>query len=209
MGSCRAGWTKGTAVYGQSTPGDNFTGAFASAVKNNRLLSFGSMGQAPSDPNNVNLFYGQSYMAVKYLIDTYGADKYALFFATIKKGARFDQAMQTVFGIDFAGFENAFRQANGLAPQQAPSATPVRSVAATARANTPTPRPAAATSNSDSGSSSSHKGIFIVIGVVGTVRAAGGTEPLISMMMANNRKRAAAQAPPPTPPLPPEPPAAE
>jgi hypothetical protein len=190
---------EGTAVYGQTTPGDNFTGAFNAAVRANRLLSFASMGQAPSEANNVNLFYGQSYMAVKYLIDTFGADKYATFFATIKQGARFDQAMQQVFGYDLNGFETAFRQANGLAPQQAPSATPVRSGTATARA-TATPRAAAAAASNTSKSSDDHKGAIIIVGVAALFVLLAVLSLLISLMMANNRKRAASHLPPPPPP---------
>ena len=106
---------EGTAVNGQTGPGDNYTSAFQTAVKGDRLLPFAQMGTAPSDATKVNLFYGQSYYMAKYLIDK-GAGQYAQFFATIKKGARFDDALKQTYGFDLAGFEAEFRSANGLKP---------------------------------------------------------------------------------------------
>jgi hypothetical protein len=195
---------EGTAVYGQTTPGDNFTGAVVAAVRANRLLPLSTMGIAPSDPNNVNLFYGQSYTMVKYLIDTYGPDKYAAFFANIKKGGRFDDAMKATYGFDQAGFETEFRAANGLPPLQqqasptgaARTNTPARSATAPATAARPT---AAVSTSSDSGGISTTALVIIGVAVLFVLLAV--LSYLASVMLANNRKGGGSGgAPPPTEP---------
>lgn len=197
---------EGTAVNGQITPGNNFTGAFDAAVRSNRLLPFASMNIPSSDPNKVNLFYGQSYMMAKYLIDK-GADKYAQFFATIRSGTRFDDALQQVYGFDLAGFEAEFRQANGL-PAVAGGATvaPTRSVTPTQRAAaTPTTRAAAAGSTSNSnGGNSLGRGTWVIIGVAVLFVLLAVLSLLVTMMLSNNRKTALARNAP-TPPSPSEP----
>ncbi len=192
---------EGTAVNGQLTPGSNFTGAFEAAVRSNRLLPFASMNIPSSDPNKVNLFYGQSYMMAKYLIDK-GADKYARFFATIRDGTRFDDALKQVYGFDLAGFEAEFRKANGL-PAVAGGATvaPTPSAAPTQRAAaTPTTRTAAtgSTSNSDDGGGIG-KGTLIIVGVAVLFVLLSVFSFLVAMMLSNNRKVAEARATPAVP----------
>ena len=43
--------------------------------------------------DQIELFYGQSWRVVEYLIDTYGGDKMAELLATIKAGNTADQAL--------------------------------------------------------------------------------------------------------------------
>lgn len=170
---------EGTAVNGQLTPGNNFTGAFDSAVRSNKLLAFSSIAVEPSNANLVNLFYGQSYMMAKYLIGK-GPDKYAQLFATIQKGNRIDDALKQVYGFDLAGFEAEFRQANGLQPLPQATASPTSASRATA-------------TSGNSGASSASGGIGTTTVVLG-----GGAlfvllaifSVLVSMMLSNNRKQA-------------------
>ena len=199
---------EGTAVYGQSTPGDGFTGAFQSAVRSNRLLPISSMGIAPTQANNVNVFYGESYSLVKYLIDTYGPDKYATFFANIKKGGRFDDVMKATYGFDQAGLETEFRASLGLPPlQQQASPTTGAQASPTAKAAA-TPRPTAkptvaAAAKTDSGGGVS-KTALAIIGASVVFVLLGVLSLLVAMMLGNNRKqreaRMATASPTPTPP---------
>ena len=110
-------------MYGQLTPGEDYAGAFRSAVAGNRIIPFSAMLVTATDPSKVLLWYGEAYSMVKYLIDK-GPDTYAKFFATIKKGTRFDDALKQVYGFDYAGFEDEFRKANGLPPGQQPATSP-------------------------------------------------------------------------------------
>ncbi len=131
---------EGTAVYAQSSPGSGYSNAFQQAARSNRLIPFAEMATASSNSQTVNLFYGQSYFMVKYLIDKLGPAKYAEFFSTMKGGRRFDQALQQVYGFDVAGFEKEFIAANGGTAPGATATAPAQQAQPTQAA--PTSRPA-------------------------------------------------------------------
>ncbi len=120
LGRLPAWIDEGTAVYAQSTPGSNFEGAFESAVSNDDLIPFSRMGTPSSDPGAVNLFYGQSYAMVRFLIEEGGEEEFARFFATMRDSQRFDRAIEEVYSMTMREFENAFREAHGLEPRQEP-----------------------------------------------------------------------------------------
>jgi hypothetical protein len=143
---------------------------------------------------------------VKYLVDTYGPDKYAAFFANIKKGGRFDDAMKATYGFDQAGFETEFRGANGLPPlQQQASPTSGAGTSAPTRAATAagTARPTASVSTPGGGGGVSTTAL-VIIGVAVLFVLLAVLSYLVSVMLANNRgKGGSGGAEPPA-----EPPAA-
>ena len=185
---------EGTAVYSQSEPGSGYTDSFDAAVRLDQLIPFGEMVTGNDDPRTVGVFYGQSYEMVVFLLDLGGEDRFAELYATIKEGNRFDVALELVYGFDFAGFEDAFRQQYGLAPaseEPAPTATPVPR-----REDDPTPVPTAApqassgTSDDDGGSISGLT--YGIIGGAVLLALLGVLSYLASMMFANRREPAAA-----------------
>lgn len=123
FGTLPAWLDEGTAVYSQEDPG-GFQDAIERAIDRGNVLSVRSITSSPGDPNKVNLFYGESWHLVKYLIDTYGEARFADLFATIKGGKRIDSALQTVYGFDQDGLEDEWRAANGLPPRETPPPTP-------------------------------------------------------------------------------------
>lgn len=185
---------EGTAVYAQSSPGE-YAPAFSQGVRQNRLIAFNQMGNPTADASLVGVFYGQSYMMVKYLIDRDGPAKYREYFSTIQKGARFDAALQTVYGMSLAQFETEFRAAVNAQParpaattgpttrpQQAnPTAVPTRASGAAAQSG----------SQDDDGFS---KGTIAIIGVAVLFGLLAVFAFLISTLMANTRTAAAANA---------------
>ena len=122
LGAMPAWLDEGTALYAQSSPGASYTAAFAAAAKADALLPFDTLATAPIDLTKTDLFYGQSYAMVKYLIDQ-GAEKFSSFFALIKGGDSFDAAFQETYGFDLAGLSVGVPDANGL-PAEAPTPTP-------------------------------------------------------------------------------------
>ncbi len=211
LGVLPAWLDEGMAVHGQSDPGDNYIGAFESGVRANRLIPFNEMATAASDASLVNLFYGESYAMVDYLINKDGPSTFAEYFATIKAGSRFDTALEQVYGFNIAGFEEEFYAANGLSAPGVPTAVPT---AGSSQSNpTPAPtRPPLETSNSSKGDNS--KVGPVAIGIVGAAVLFALIAVflyLMSVMMENNRKSSAGQAPPPSeddqwrPPPPPSP----
>ncbi len=129
---------EGTAVYAQTSAGDYIT-AFQSAARVNALIPFGQMVSPSNDPRLVGVFYGQAYFMVKYLVDKGGPAKFAEYFATIKKGARYDAALKTVYGFTLDEFEKEFLASvgSGRAPTAAPTQRPAQQATAV-----PTQRPA-------------------------------------------------------------------
>ncbi len=187
---------EGTAVYAQTTPGNNYVSAFQAAARANRLIPVAQMGTSPSDPNLVNLFYGQSYAMVKYLIDSGGPAKYARFFATIQQGNRFDQAMSMVYGFDLATFEKQFAASVGSQPPSPPTAVP------TARSRPgPSTAPAAtsAPAVSPSTSKSTDRTSIVIVGGSVLLFLLGVLALLAATMIANNRRQASHGAPPGAP----------
>lgn len=139
---------EGTAVLAQSDPGDNYIGAFNTAARSDNLIPFVQMSTASDRASQVNLFYGQSFAMVVYLLDLGGPAAFAELFATAKAGSRFNDALETVYGFDLAGFEAAFRESYGLAA--AGQTTPVAPTQPAAQGPEPTPVPDGP-SQSDSG----------------------------------------------------------
>jgi hypothetical protein len=106
---------EGTAVYVQRTPG-GYEPAVRAAIATNRTLSLRSMQTSPTRPEDVNLFYGQAWSTVKFLIDEFGRPQFAQLYRTIHEGARIDEALNTVYRFNQDGLYNAWREANGLEP---------------------------------------------------------------------------------------------
>ncbi len=119
FGALPAWLDEGTAVYGQSDPG-GFSDVVERAIQRGNVLSVRSISSQPGDPAKVNLFYGQAWSLVSYLIDTYGPEKFAHLFAAIKEGKTTDEALMAMYGFDQDGLENAWRASLGLPPREEP-----------------------------------------------------------------------------------------
>jgi hypothetical protein len=183
---------EGTAVNGQLTPGADYAGAFKSAVAGNRIIPFSAMLVTATDPTKVLLWYGQAYTMVKYLIDK-GPDKYAQFFATIKKGGRWDDALKQVYGFDYAGFESEFRKANGLPASQSdasPTSRPQQQTTPTVRPTVAATSPSTVTAASSTTNSNNtdNKMMIVIVGIAVLFGLLAIFAYLVSVMMANGRK---------------------
>src|SRR3990170_1357665 len=106
-----------TAVYGQGDP-EGFGDAVGRAIDRGNVLSVRSITSYQGDPDKVNLFYGQSWALVSFLIDSYGEEKFAQLFAEIKSGKSTDAAMEAVYGFDQDGLDNEWRVSVGLPPRE-------------------------------------------------------------------------------------------
>ncbi len=112
---------EGTAMYGQSEPGEGFTSALDNAVERDSLLSVRSMTAPTGDASKVTLFYGQAWSLVNFLIETYGPAKLAELYATFKDGSTVDKALLKVYGFDQGGLEDDWRASLGLLPREDPT----------------------------------------------------------------------------------------
>jgi hypothetical protein len=117
-GSLPAWLDEGTAMYGQSEPGEGFTSALDNAVERDSLLSVRSMTAPTGDASKVTLFYGQAWSLVDFLIETHGLAKFAELYAIFKDGSTVDKALLKVYGFDQGGLEDAWRASLDLPPRE-------------------------------------------------------------------------------------------
>ncbi len=121
---------EGTAVYMQNSPGRGYSGAVEFALQTDTALNLRTLTSQLNDPSQINLFYGQSWSTVRFLIDEFGEPSFAQLYATIKAGSPTDAALETVYGFDTNGLYNLWRDDNGLptidfAPSADSTAAPV------------------------------------------------------------------------------------
>ncbi len=116
---------EGTAVFAQSRPLEGQRQALEQAIETGDVFSVRSLSSASTGAlsGRVFLFYGQSWSLVKFLVDSYGEEKFAALFRAFNSGASTAEALQQVYGFTQDGLENAWRASVGLPPRQAP--TPV------------------------------------------------------------------------------------
>ncbi len=106
---------EGTAVYAQNSPG-GYEVAVEFAITSDQTMRIRSMTAPTNRPELVNLFYGQSWHVVRFMIEAYGEDPFAELFAVIKEGSTTDSALTEVYGFDQDGLYNAWREHVGLEP---------------------------------------------------------------------------------------------
>ena len=168
------GWlNEGISVYSQSKPLEGHDSALQSAIAADDVLSMKQLSSSATGSvgETVGLYYGEAGSIVKFLVETYGADKFALLLKTFKDGSTVEKAFQAAYGFDQYGLENEWRQSVGLAPRPA-SATAVPS--ATSAATPAAKSTAASPSSSGSGDGSSTAAIAIIAALAVLVVVAAG-----------------------------------
>ncbi len=140
-------------MYGEGGPESAQMTQFDQAKAADQLLTLRSLaGSFSEESDRAKLSYTESYSVVNFLIQTYGRDKMTALLAALHDGATADEALQSVYGFNTDGLENAWRASIGAAPRvgasnptpvptptQVPTIVPVG--AAPIAPAAPTPRP--------------------------------------------------------------------
>lgn len=155
LGSLPTWVNEGLAMYGEGGPEDYQQAVFEKAIEENSLLSLRSLsGGFSEESERANLSYTQSYSVIRFLIETYGRQKMDALLTQLSAGETIDSALQTVYGLDVDGLEDAWRAAIGASPRAGggqatprPTATMVPTIAPIAGVpavpgESPTPLPA-------------------------------------------------------------------
>ena len=112
-----------------------------------KLLLLRGMEGFPGNSDDTLLAYGQSWSTVKYLIDTYGREKFREFYLAMGKIGT-EPALKASFGVTYDELDAAWRKSVGAAPRSyataRPTAIPVFGAADSAYAPKPAATPAAA-----------------------------------------------------------------
>ena len=150
---------EGLATYAQSNKGTRVA-AVEAAIAGDNTLRLRNLNAPVNRADQIELFYGQSWRVVEYLIDTYGGDKMAELLATIKAGNTADQAFQDVYGFDQDGLYNEWRVSVGLEPIEFAPVVQATTTAPTEATRAPLtlPTSVSAGSSSSNGSTSGTTG---------------------------------------------------
>ncbi len=136
---------EGTAVYAQKDPG-GYRPAIERAIKADGTTRLRSMAAPTNQPGQVDIFYGQSWSTVKFMVDTYGKDKFAAIFKSVKDGAPIDEALEKNIGVDQDGLYNAWRKSVGLKAIDFPPVPKATSIAGAQATQQPLGIPTSVTS---------------------------------------------------------------
>ncbi|PKN81210.1 MAG: hypothetical protein CVU47_07655 [Chloroflexi bacterium HGW-Chloroflexi-9] len=177
---------EGVAVYSQTGPGGGYLSALAAGIASNSTIRLRSLAGPVNEASQVNLFYGQSWAVVAFMIDTYGEEAFAELFATVKGGEPIDAALRATYGVDQDGLYNDWRESVGLAridfslipdatavPRAEGTRAPLGIPTSVSGGTTPT-ETAASDGSAETGSEGGSNTMTAVIIVVVTLLVAGG-----------------------------------
>ncbi|MBI4283584.1 MAG: hypothetical protein HY663_03845 [Chloroflexi bacterium] len=118
-------FNEGLAEYGTVNRDSDYDVRLSQAIAQKHLLPLRNMQTPPGISSDRLLMYGQGHAVIKYMIDTYGEDKFRQLFVAFDKGLRIDEALQSVYGFDQDGLDNGWRSSLGLPPLENVKPAPV------------------------------------------------------------------------------------
>jgi len=112
---------EGLAMYAEGELPAANRRALENAIRRDQLISVRSLSGYTSDPGQVNLFYGEAYSLVQYLLQTYGKAKMGELLNVFREGTAQEQALQRVYGFGVDELDGLWRESLGLLPRSASS----------------------------------------------------------------------------------------
>lgn len=109
---------EGLAMYAEGElPQDNAR-ALDQAVRRDELISVQSLSGYVGNPEQVDLFYGQVYSIIDYMLQTYGQRKMTDLLTMLQQGVPIEQALAQIYGLTIDELDSAWRGSLGLSPRQ-------------------------------------------------------------------------------------------
>jgi hypothetical protein len=115
---------EGLAMYAEGELPDNNRRALERGVREDALLSVRSMSSYSGRAGEVDLYYGQAYSVVTFMLDAYGRGKMRELLLVFGEGTRQEEALQRVYGLTLEELDNEWRAGLGLGPRRLPDAEP-------------------------------------------------------------------------------------
>ncbi len=112
---------EGLAMYAEGELPSGNRRALQRAVERDQLISVRSLSGYTGDPAQVDLFYGEVYSLVDYLLQSYGAEKMTQLLDAFTDGITQEEASQRVYGFGIDELDARWRQSLGLQPRGTPS----------------------------------------------------------------------------------------
>lgn len=108
---------EGLAMWAEGElPADN-RHALEDAIEADQLLSIRSMTSYSGRASDVDLFYGQAYSIVQFLLDEFGRAKLHDLLAAFAEGMRQEDALMRVYGFGLDELDDRWRVSLGLEPR--------------------------------------------------------------------------------------------
>ena len=108
---------EGLAMYNEGELREDNAKALEKGIRENRLISVRSLTSATGNPVEVNLFYGEVYSVVDFLLKTYGKEKMSELLKVFKEGSLADDALMKVYGFDQDELDAQWRESIGVPPR--------------------------------------------------------------------------------------------
>ena len=108
---------EGLAMYNEGELREDNAKALEKGIRENRLISVRSLTSATGNPVEVNLFYGEVYSVVDFLLKSYGKEKMSELLKVFKEGALADDALMKVYGFDQDELDAQWRESIGVPPR--------------------------------------------------------------------------------------------
>ena len=108
---------EGLAMYSEGELPDGNRRALQAAIEQDRLISVRSLSGYTGDPSQVNLFYGEVYSLIDYLLETYGKEKMTELLTAIREGLYQQEALERVYGFGLDELDARWRESLGLSPR--------------------------------------------------------------------------------------------
>ncbi len=112
---------EGLAMYAEGAFPDSNRNALDAAVRADRLISLRSMTSYSGQASDVDLFYGQAYSIVDYMLGEFGRDKMRTLLGVFSEGVRQDDALRRTFGFGLDHLEDLWRRSLGMEPRERPT----------------------------------------------------------------------------------------
>jgi hypothetical protein len=108
---------EGLAMYNEGQLRSGNAQALEQGIGENRLISVRSLTSVTGNPAEVNLFYGEAYSVVDFLLKTYGREKMSELLEVFKEGSLTDDALMEVYGFDQDELDAQWRESIGAPPR--------------------------------------------------------------------------------------------
>jgi hypothetical protein len=108
---------EGLAMYAEGELPSGNRRALQNAIQRDQLISVRSLSGYTGDPSQVDLFYGEVYSLVEYLLQAYGKERITQLLAAIREGVYQQDALQRVYGFGLDELDAQWRLSLGLEPR--------------------------------------------------------------------------------------------
>jgi len=109
---------EGLAMHAEGElPSDNRR-ALEKAIRADKLLSIRSMTSYSGQAEQVDLYYGEVYSVIDFMLDEYGRDKMRQLLLVFSEGVRQEEALQRAYGFGLDELDVRWRASLGLGPRQ-------------------------------------------------------------------------------------------